>query len=391
MPDRVNATNRLLINAANLHTGGGVQVATSFLSELAHVDHRGLRIEVIASSEVVESLRRQGSDTAAFYSLEKLDAYGAFRGNGVLRRRLRDAETVFTVFGPLYVWPKPPLSIVGFAQAWIAYPDNEAYGKLPWLERTKTRLKFFLQGIAFRHTSDVFFVEAAHIRPRLAELGLMPADLIHVVPNSLNEVFLDRSRWGEAPTIQRRPGALLLGIVSRDYSHKNLDILPALKTILARDYSLEVDFAVTLTPQEWARRSDAFREATINVGPLTIDQCPLFYEQLDGVIFPSLLETFSATPLEAMYMRKPLFASDRPFVRDLCGNFPWYFDPNSPNDAARAIAEFAGSESVGGRINAAHEHVLTLPTARRRAQAYLDTIAQLMADRIADKSKASSS
>lgn len=367
----------IVVNATNLHYGGGIQVATSLIMELSSKEYSRPGLQILISSEVAENLSKREVDWSRFASVEVLDVHGVFRGRSVLSKRLKQADAVFTVFGPLYLWSKPRLSIVGFAQPWIIYPENDAYRKLSLLSRLRTRIKFALQRETFRHSSDYIFVEADHVRDRLIRRGIFEANQVFIVPNCLNDVFFIREDW-ETIEVPKRDHRLRFGLVTRDYPHKNLDVLPTIRSILSVDHGLDVDFLITLTEEEWSRRSESFRGSLINVGPLTISQCPSFYESLDGVIFPSLLECFSATPLEAMYMRKPLFASDRPFVRDFCGDYPWYFDPNSPQDAAKQIAQYAASDRNADRLNAAHRHVLSLPNARDRVSNYMSMIMSLL-------------
>lgn len=367
----------VVINASNLHAGGGVQVATSFLQEAASLPPSGLRLSVLASSEVAAALTRLGVDCSSFASFEILDTYGIRRGLSALRRRLRGADAVFTIFGPLYVLPKPGLSVVGFAQAWIIYPCNEVYGKLPFVARLRTKLQFFFKKHAFRLGGDFIFVEADHVRRGLIAERIFDDDRITVVPSCIHDLYLRPDTWSKV-NIPVGKALFKLGIVSRDYLHKNLDMIPDVKAILLEQYGLDVDFIVTFDETEWARKSPTFRAAVLNAGSLHLEQCPLFYSQLDGVFFPSLLECYSVTPLEAMVMRKPLFASDRAFVRDFCGEFPWYFDPNSSTDAARVIAQFIRAGGDPDRIEAAHRHVISLPNARDRAQSYLNTISGLL-------------
>lgn len=370
----------VVINASNLHVGGGIQAATSFLQEAASLPPYGFRLCVLASSEVAAGLVRLGVDCSTFDSFEILDTYGIRRGLLALRKRLRGADAVFTVFGPSYVLPKPKLSVVGFAQPWIIYPHNEAYDRLPYAARLRTKLQFFLKKHVFRLGSDFLLVEADHVRRGLVAERIFDGDRIAIIPNCISNLYLRPDVWSEV-RIPAGRASFKLGIVSRDYPHKNLDMIPAVKAILFQQYGLDVDFVVTFDEKEWSGKPTAFRSAVLNAGSLHIEQCPLFYSQLDGVFFPSLLECFSATPLEAMAMCKPLFASDRAFVRDLCREFPWYFDPNSPADAARVIAEFIRSGGDPDRIEAARKHVLSLPNARDRAQSYLDAINRLLANR----------
>ena len=72
-------------------------------------------------------------------------------------------------------------------------------------------------------------------------------------------------------------------------------------------------------------------------------------------------------------MKKPLFASDRGFVRDICGDFAYYFNPQYPVSAADSIAHYI--HNVYGRddarLSAAHDHVINFSNPRRRAEEYL--------------------
>jgi len=151
--------------------------------------------------------------------------------------------------------------------------------------------------------------------------------------------------------------------------HKNF---PVIADELKNQHNLKVCFFVTFTEQEWRSCTDEFRAVCINVGPLSVAQCPLFYKSLDAVVFPSLLECFSATPLEAMAMEKPLFASDRPFNRDICGPHAHYFDPLDPSSAAQAIANvFKGNGPDPIALKAAREHAINFSSPKERAEKYL--------------------
>ncbi|MBK7461618.1 MAG: glycosyltransferase [Betaproteobacteria bacterium] len=132
---------------------------------------------------------------------------------------------------------------------------------------------------------------------------------------------------------------------------------------------------VTLNDEEWAARDEAFRTSVINAGPLGMAECPAFYQALDGVVFPSLLECFSVTPLESMAMGKPLFASDRKFVRDVCKEFAFYFDPVDEKSIASAIASyFLNRQDYVDRLAKAESYARSFSTARIRAQKYLEII-----------------
>lgn len=340
-------------------------MATSFLGELS-LSRRANNFDVVVSSEIDKNLRAAGCDGTAFGNYEVIDIHGLKALAPSFQSRLQEYNIVFTVFGPLYTFSKSFVSVVGFAQPWIVHPSNEEYLRLGLFARFRTRLKFMIQSWFFRR-ADALVVEAPHVKQGLKTLGWqVPID---VVSNCISSMYLDDSRW--LPVDIPDLSGPRLGIVTRDYPHKNLRVLPEVKRLLKTLYGLDVDFIVTLTEEEWAARDERFRLSLTNVGPLSVAQCPSFYRQLDGVIFPSLLECFSATPLEALFMGLPLFASDRGFVRDVCGDVAHYFEPTDPLDIARCIASyFSVSPAPSRRVELPAEYLQPA----LRAHRYLEII-----------------
>ena len=283
---------------------------------------------------------------------------------------MRRCDSVFTVFGPLYRWAPRFRSIVGFAQPWIIYPDNECYARLSPVNRMITRIKFWLQGHYFKR-ADILVVELEHVKEGLIrELGIDP-DRIHVVHNCLSAIYDQNTRW-EAVDVPKNASDLCLGFLGRNYAHKNTSVFPEVARLLRERHGISAKFYVTFTDDEWHRSSPEFRSACVNVGPLSVAQCPLFYDAMDAVVFPSLLECFSATPLEAMATRTPLFVSDRPFNRDVCRDHAWYFDPLSPISAADSIAQVMKNGGPGlDVLETAKSHAISFSTPARRAQQIL--------------------
>lgn len=364
--------NKILVNTSNLHVGGGVQVAASFITEIPPTSRRDLNI--VASSEVIDNIRLSDSDRAQFALFERFDVYGLsyIRGRG---RLIQSCACVFTVFGPFYRWHPNCLSVVGFAQAWIIYPNNECYLSLTPFKRLKTRLKYWIQGMFFKR-ADLLVVELEHVKQGLIrELGIKP-DRIHVVHNCISSIYLDDTAWSHVD-ISHVDCDLRLGFLGRNYVHKNTAIFPGIVDALMQSHGIKAMFYVTFTDDEWNACTSRFREACINVGPLSVAQCPSFYKTLDGVVFSSLLECFSATPLEAMAMEKPLFASDRPFNRDVCNEHAHYFDPLSPESAASAIASvFANGGPNMEALRAARNYAVNFSSPKERAEKYLALLKQ---------------
>lgn len=366
---------KYLINASNLHVGGGVQVATSVIGELTRMPALPSGLVVWASDAVDANLCKLGYNLSALPVYEVVNCHGLKLLRSPLARRLQAFDAVFTVFGPLYVWKLAGANITGFAQPWIIYPDNEIDAAMGWRQRWLSRLKFGLQAVFFRQANKLV-VELDHVRAGLLCMGIGSPSSIEVVRNSLSSLYTSPSSWQPVAVVDT--GAeIKLGFVGRNYAHKNTRIFPAVIDLLRRDHGVKASIYVTFTDEEWATCDAAFRAAVINVGPLFVAQCPTFYSSMDAVIFPSLLECFSATPLEAMAMEKPLFASDRPFNRDVCQGHAHYFDPLSTASAAQSIAQvFLSGGSNPDALRAAREHAIKFSSSKDRAEKYLALLMQ---------------
>lgn len=370
---------RVLINASNLHSGGGVQVASSFIMELSGMTDRLRCCEVFvyASSAVNCNLMVSGFVGSGFAGYEIFDVHGRKSCNRKTRARFTGFDLVFTIFGPLYLLCDVPNHIVGFAQAWIVYPNNEAKRLISRKEALFLQLKFLIQWWFFRRSARLV-VELPHVKNSLVKRKAFPSTRIDVVSNCVSAIYFDRSRWAPVATLgDVREDSIKIGYVTRDYPHKNLGILVGVAKALQRLSRKRYQFYVTLNESEWAERTEDFRAVVVNVGPISVAQCPSFYQAMDAVFFPSLLECFSVMPLEAMVMRRPLFASDRGFVRDCCGCHAVYFDPLDADAAARGIDRwfsYTGDGVRSTRLERAYQHVIGLPQSRERAIAYIEIL-----------------
>lgn len=366
---------RLLVNCSNLHIGGAVAVASSFIDSLSRRPDSGLDISLLLSSSVAANLKSLGTELGRFASVRIVD-FRAMRSlwQG-LSAHFAHADVVFTVFGPAYVLSKGKRHVCGFAQPLILYPRNPVERGLPPLARLAQKLKYKVQELFFAR-ADELVVELEHVKRGLERKWLFSSKPIHIVYSTVDAVFRDPARWVPIQ-MPERVGGIRLGVISRNYAHKNLASLPALRRELLTRHGLSVEFFVTFTPAELQACSEEFRRTIHNAGPLMLPQCPSFYAALDGVIFPSLLECFSAVPLEAMLMRKPLFASNLPFIRDCCHEHAHYFDPLDIASMAQAIANYfqsAHANEKAAALDRAQQFVSRYPSADERADAYLEIL-----------------
>ncbi|MHC4696108.1 MAG: glycosyltransferase [Planctomycetota bacterium] len=81
----------------------------------------------------------------------------------------------------------------------------------------------------------------------------------------------------------------------------------------------------------------AVRGRITNVRPLPQSALAAYYRNCQALFLPTLLESFTATYLEAMHFGVPILTSDLGFARHVCGDAAVYFDPWNPRPIRDAI------------------------------------------------------
>jgi len=94
----------LLLNASNLHVGGGVQVATSVIAEIINMPSIPSNIVIWASDAVNDNLKDLGYELEGKSYYKIVNTYGVNLIISSVARRLNEFDAVLTIFGPLYVF-----------------------------------------------------------------------------------------------------------------------------------------------------------------------------------------------------------------------------------------------------------------------------------------------
>ncbi len=356
---------RIYINLSNISTGGSIQVAMSFIEHVVNSEINPKFYFLFSKRLYMEM---NNSHLAPY--LNQLRYKIISKRSLFFYFTIMQPKKIFTLFGPLYSlqllsgrdWTS------GFAQPWILFPKNKVYNKLDVITRLRFKIIFWIQK-AFFFNSHTLIVEHDGIKTRLQEL--FKNKKIIVAKNCLNQIFLNPNRW--KPIEISKTDKFKIGVIGRNYIHKNLGIIPSVHDFLEKNHSIEPQFYCTLTSTEMNKMSEDFRKKVISLGELSINQCPDFYSNMDMIFFPSNLECFSATPLEALFMNKSIVCSNLPFNKNIIGKFGVYFEPNNPISAAEKIASTIENQ-IDENLKEAKKFVFSNFKSEDRFKIYINTI-----------------
>ncbi|UQY42857.1 glycosyltransferase [Mixta hanseatica] len=362
----------LLVNASNLYVGGGLQVGISIIEEFVKLD---LEFIAAVSPPVYNQLGEKGrkksiiidktpSGLLNFTTRRKLD--------GIIKKY--DIQDVFTVFGPSYWNPGVKNHLVGFALPWLIYDTQAVYRKLPAKEKLKKILLHYLQPYYYKKNATKIVVETADVKYKAAKLLGFRPEKVYLVSNTISANFSQPSLYDNSAVSKLPPkktDEIWLLTVAYNYPHKNLQVLYPLLEALPDNYK----FVLTLDAAFLASVPEEHQKRIILTGNVTNAQCPPLYQYCDGMLLPTLLECFSASYVEAAYMNKPVFTSDRDFAKTVCGENAFYFDPLNSDDIAFVIKNaFASPDKIERYCIEARKAVDKLPNATERAKLYLSAI-----------------
>ncbi len=364
--------SKVIINATNLHVGGGVQVATSFIYSLYKMNCKDI---TIACSTTVLSNLPKDFEQSLFKDFIVLDVHG-FSGffNKKIERIFSGYDVCFTIFGPFYARVRSQKHICGFAQAWIAYPNNGVYSRLSAADSLKNKLKFSIQNIFFKYY-DKLVVEQEHVKNALINRGYNGSS-ISVVSNCVSTIYDEKSQWAQMDfNYSELKYDITLGFIGRPYVHKNIEILEEVNRILINHFGFNVNFLFTFSELEMRALGFDKVDNFHTVGAINVNQCPNFYKSIDALVFPSLLECFSVSPIEALKTNTTVIASNYLFVREVCKDAAFYFDATDSQDIAKVINNaFLNQDMRNEKKLMGTKIVEELPTAKDRATSYLDII-----------------
>ena len=345
---------RIVVNTISTkkHSGGAFQIAYNFLMEsLKHQDEA--EWYYITSEDVDEVVGEEFKDQRGkcyFVFPTQPDFKESYRQ---VKKQLAQWENtykpdiIYTISSPCYFTFKTT-EVMRFANAWMTNPNKYAWKSMPW--KSKLRMYIYrLNQFRMLKKSQFFITQSEAVKKGLLHITGLPDRNIKVVPNVLPMVFANA-----IIEKNKEDDWIDVNCAAAPVPHKNLDLIPDVLINLEANHGItNVRFHLTihegnilLNRIKGKCKYLGMEENIVNHGRCTQQQLIAIYNQCDMCFLPTLLETFSASSLEAMKFQQYIVATDFEFNREVIGDAGLYYKPMDARDAANKLALIIKNEAI---------------------------------------------
>ena len=377
---------KIVVNAVALKWAGGKSVLNNFLRAF-QASSRSHHLQVMAPAgfgyEDFPHDERIRIHTVPSYFHNKwarplADRYW-------LRRQIEEmAPDVIFSMGNIAV-PTRRKQLVLFMWPYATYPNSVVWQRMSWRDAMFRRIKM---GI-FKNRLQYATVVAPQTKTSADRLRKYYPQIpkVAVIPTAVSlDGFRKPLGADIARELERTEGCRKLLCLTRYYPHKNLEVLLNLAETIARE-NKPYRIILTIAADHHAGASKMLDEIEsrnlgdilVNVGPVPMDEVAALYHETDGLLLPTLLESFSGTYVDAMYYQKPIFTSDRDFAHEVCADAAYYFDPHNADDILNVVEKaYEDEDSLTQKMCVGYKRVQEFPDWNEVASQYITLLERIV-------------
>lgn len=259
-------------------------------------------------------------------------------------------------FGDVII-PTKISQIYFFDWAYAVYDEKHLWRKMRFREKLVRRTKVFLIS---KYIKKVYKV-IAQTRNMANRLGLKyNIANIDVIPTPISIRVTKKQQLAS----QARTGPYKFLFPASFSYHKNFGIVLKVGSLIDKE---KLPFEIVLTVDEikgkelLAKIENDEIKSINNMGPIPAEQMEYVYQNVDALLFPTLLESYGLPYFEAMLFEKPIFTSDLDFANDVCGGAAFYFDPFDARSVLNSMKLISLENEVKKKISVGYEIVESLP------------------------------
>jgi glycosyltransferase involved in cell wall biosynthesis len=334
---------KILFNCTINTVGGGVKNSAIFIKYA--LTHDELDWVFAVSKPVMEILEKWNISLSSIYLFSSSPAR-----NTSARKKLfnlaedHNVDLVFTLAGPTYVSFRR-LHILGISNPYVTHVDFQGLSVgNNFFQFIKAFLLLVYQAY-YSRKADFWLFQTNESRNGFIKRYLIDKKKTNIIPNAIGNEFLDYYA-SQKPIICDLKKTINIFCPASGYPHKCLHMIPEIAKELSSISHGKYKFKFILTIQNdsrvWSKINVESKKLKIehnitNIGPYNYANVLSIIDNASMIFVPSILETFSASYLEAFASKRPLITSKKCFAKDICKDAAIYVDPLNAYHSAVAI------------------------------------------------------
>ena len=381
---KMNKKFLVVINAVNIKSAGGLTVTLNFLNIVKNFQE-DIHLEVFCPKNC--GFEEYASTNIHLNFIPKFMEFPLHRlwGDHLwLKRKIGKIhpDVVFTM-GNIAIPTRHKQGVI-FMWPYVIYPSEKYIWKL--LSRSsfykhKLIIKIFKMRLRY---ADVVFPQTKTSSSRLARY-YPNIKKLQIVPMAYSVLGEEKKESERKIFFKKENNTIYLLCLTRYYPHKNVEILLKLGELLKKNkapYKIitTIDSMQTLQAKTFVENIKILNlsDIIINLGTVPVNDVRSLYVQVDALLLPTLLESFSATYADSLFLKKPIFTSDRDFAKDVCADCAYYFDPMSAASIYNAIEDaYKNRNLMEIKLNTGFERVNNFPDWNKVADLYIEQLRKL--------------
>jgi len=252
--------------------------------------------------------------------------------------------------------------IMLFDWAYAIYKDKKLWKLMSNKEFFSRKIKLFFFKLLLKDV-NLMLAQTDVVKNRLSRFYNLKS--IEIFPNS---VAIDHFNNNKIIN-ERLSSKFSLLCLSAYYTHKNLEIFIELgKHIKQKNIDAEIFLTIDRKQTKRAKKllhnlkESNLQGVITNLGSIKLKDVPSLYRSVDGLILPTLLESFSGTYVEAMWNKKIILTSDKDFAKTICGENAYYFNPFDVDDISKKIiTAYSDTQKTKKKVEKAFSSVEDMP------------------------------
>jgi glycosyltransferase involved in cell wall biosynthesis len=334
---------KILFNCSINTVGGGVKNSAIFIKYA--LTHDEVDWIFVVSKPVMEILEEWNISSFKIYLFSSSPAR-----DKSARKKLFDlaeennVDLVFTLAGPAYV-NFNRLHILGISNPYVTHVDFQGLSVgNNFFQLIKAFLLVAYQAY-YSRKADFWLFQTNESRNGFIKRYFIDKQKTNIISNAIGNEFLDYYK-NKKPIICDLKKTINIFCPASGYPHKCLHMIPAIAKELSSINHEKYKFNFILTIQDdsrvWSKIKAESKKLNIekniiNIGPYNYANVLSVIDNASIIFVPSILETFSASYLEAFASKRPLITSKKGFAKDICKDAAIYVDPLNAYHSAIAI------------------------------------------------------